>query len=250
MKAIKQATLTTPLTPARLRRTDDSGDYVVLERKESGDSETKGLVLQSGLGGLRGAGSRAVGKMSLPTPLVLFPARRMRMQFVATASNTRNVTVGELLAAFGNIGTVTNSAMVAMHTSVRIRSIKIWPSCSASSTGQADIIWTGAGANVPDNEKVRNVPVGVLVTGACVFTPPPKSLNSFWWSVPDSATQLFQGVVTTGGIIEVDCDLMQAQAFAPLTTTVATAVVGTIYYGYLDGATTHTWQPLGVVSTF
>jgi len=246
----KVQTLKRQLVPAPLRRSDTESDYVKVEavKQVQGESEVDSKKILAA-GGMKGEGKRS-GKMSLPPPLVLFPKRTLKMQFNCGSSTPTSVTAGALIAVWGNICTVTNSTMVAMHSAMRLRYVKIWAAPASASTEVIDVYWTGGSGNVPDQETARAVPTGVSVSGALTFTPPKGSLAAFWWDSVDNATQLFAITCSGGSIVELCCDVSQQVALSILSTTIATGTLGGVYYGYLDGVGSHRYQPIAVTSTF
>jgi len=204
--------------------------------------------------GRKTVSGRALAKMpggvSLPPAIKIFPPRRMRMYF-SNSTNTGSyaVSVGSLLGAFGGICTVTNSTVSTVHSSVRVLKVQLWPGPSTTAAGAADLTWSGASGNIPDDERIRPVPEGVSVTGVLTFTPPKASLAALWWDEPDNGTTLFNIQGTPGSVVLVDVQLTQAQTVIPFPSTVATGTVGTFYYLALDGPSSNKWTPIGVTTT-
>jgi hypothetical protein len=187
--------------------------------------------------------------MSLPSELTLFPPKRMRLQFYTTGQ-TRTITVSDLLLACGGIVTVVNSVLTSFHSSLKLRRVIIWPGPTSGTPQNATLDWLGASNFTPDRSKIRAMPEGVTVTGGLVFQPPKGSLNGFWQTSANGSSSVFSLAASAGSLIEVDLMVTIPVVDAPVTQTIATGVLGAVYYGYLDGSTTHNYAPVGLTSTF
>lgn len=170
---------------------------------------------------------------------------RYRFLNLANVAST-NITATDLLGAAGCIGSVTNTDVAALASSVRVKRVTLYggsPAQGAASTCR--IIWSGA-ANSPDvikSDTVMNAARNPFVTDI----PPPRSLAAFW---QQAGTQVvFSVQQSAGGIIDIDLDLCLADTLTGTTIPVAVAVVGTVYYLALDGPAGHTLVPVGLPTT-
>jgi len=201
------------------------------------------------MGAIRASRSSKTGKSSLPPSIQLFPPRGMSVQFRVSASTTANITVGQLLAAFGNITTVVNSKMSSFHSAIRLKRLIAWPPAVSGSVNTVDVFWAGGSGNTPDSERLRTLPDGITDTGAFIFKPPKNALSSFWWAGGVGTTVLFSVVLGTGTIFQVDAELTQANVFNPYESTVASAVLKSVYYLALDGPSGNHIVPIGLPTT-
>jgi hypothetical protein len=181
---------------------------------------------------------------TLPPPLVIFPARNLKLQFTLSAGVTnKNITVGNILCSMGMIASTTTNAY-SMHSAVRIKSVTFWPPAGPVTSW---LYWVGSGGNIPDQAKAAGVPGGITSSAAVRFTPPKGSLASFWWDSVDSSTTLFQIDVAENAIVMVEGDFTTASELPTISYTSTGLTAGVVYYGFLDGHGGSV-EPVGVVS--
>jgi len=199
----------------------------------------------------KGKGKRkSVGEQpSLPPSFNATPTVHQRFRFRASgAASGVGVAATSIIGALGVIGTVTNSDVASWASSFKIRSVTIWPPQVAGSD-LAFLEWTaGSSTFTKDETKVMAIPDGITATGPVVFRPPPKSLYSDWIAA-GNAGFLFTITCATGSIIDLDVDYTTSVALSNLIIPVATAVIGTVYYLALDGATTNKFVPVALPTT-
>jgi len=194
------------------------------------------------------------GAISLPPPIQVVPRFSHRYRFRATAAaNSLAVSLQDLLGAVGVVGAVVNSKVNTLSSTVRLRSITVWPSASTSGPDHAYVYWspTGLAGYVPDELWETAIPDGITVARALRFVPPSGSLASFWLN-PDSipsTTGVFVITAASGSIIDVDAELTLPVTGISSQITVATAVVGEFYWLALDGAASNVLVPLGFPTT-
>jgi len=243
----------TGLEPPKLVRSDKfhRDEQVGFETKKP-DPDGRSLPLTLLKGGVFDPGAVELrtksGGISLPPQLRLFPGVRRTLAHQGNSS-TVPVTVGTLLGAAGVIGTVTNSKVNTVFTSVRVRRIRIWPSPSSSGLQQSYVLWYGNSGNDPDYADVRPIPEGATSTGKLTFIPPERSLASFWNNTANASTAIFEINGGTNSVVYLDIELLQSAYFATLQQAVTTAVVGTMYYLALDGASSNTMPPIAALPT-
>jgi hypothetical protein len=189
---------------------------------------------------LRGKGS-ATG-IDLPKSLNVVPTVKHTFRFLSTSNNVGSVTVGTLLGALGSIGTSVVQT-TNWNASVRLHSIKVWPPAGSSSY----VEWVTTGGYAKDEIKDSSLPTGVTVSKSLVFTPPKLSFAALWQA--NVGNTLFKMYAPTGSIIDVHVSYCPVGSFATNSNTVATAVLGVIYYLYLDGSSTHYFQPVALPTT-
>jgi hypothetical protein len=188
---------------------------------------------------------------NLPPQLDATPAFRHVYRFQNSSSTPSAVTVLDLFGAAGTIGTVTNSTVTAWTSSLKLKKVVVWPSIiSSSAPVPTELTWgIGESGQVPDSAVIDSLPEGITSTKAMSFVPPQNSLASFWISEADSSAALFTITTSPGSIVDVHLSVRLSNVFPGSAVTVATAVVGTVYYLALDGPTTNRYVAIGVPTT-
>jgi len=189
--------------------------------------------------------------LQVQPPLLQTATRTLRTYRFQSSSgnNVHTITGGQLLSAMGGIATVTNTTVQSMHSSARIVKVEIWTSAQNAATVAPEFAWSNSLNNVPDEVKTRPaVPYGQL--GYLLERPPKKSAAEWWFDENSVSTPFFTLSAPIGTIIDVTLEGRIANAFPSVTQSVATATLGAIYFGYLDGPSIHVFQPLGVPTTF
>jgi len=243
MREVNRVVLQVPVKDAG----DLSDEKLELLSLASGDA----IPSFSNLGGrwVRGR-SKALANTSLPPKIDTTPTLDHVFRYTSTANTLVTITVADIFGALGVMGTVTNSKVQPMFGSFRINSLTIWPAASASTNSDIDLIWAG-GANsyIKDSEKERSIPAGISVTGPMRFFPP-KGSEMGLWHAATATGNLFSVMPGTGSIIDFHVTYTGVNAFTAGNITVATAVIGTVYYLALDGVSTHVLVPRGLTTTF
>lgn len=170
-------------------------------------------------------------------------------RFTSSGNTARNVNVGTLIGACGNTCVIANTSMNSWASSVKIKSIRIWSPAAAAADVSASVAWAATLNNVPDDEKLAST-VGSAFTGYFRSVPPRKSLASDWWSTTAGAQILFSITAPTNSIVDVTVAVRLCNVLPLQNLGIATGVLGNVYYGYLDGAATHSFVPVGLPSTF
>lgn len=172
------------------------------------------------------------------------------VRFGCTTGGAYSITVANLLGSLGVIGKVSNSSVVAVMSSVKLDHIKVWSSASSSTLSTAAVDWSaGQSSQVPDENVDDTIPQGTSVPSGLLFKPPRSSLASFWITSADSSAVLFKITVQAGSIVDVQCSYRMCDTISPLSITVATAVVGAMYYLALDGPTSNKLASTSMPST-
>jgi hypothetical protein len=192
-------------------------------------------------------------KVMAPPAMQVVPRIKKTYRYNVTGSPSGTaVTVGSLLAAMGAIGTVANTTIVSLCSSVRIKKIKIWPALNAAGSGNSldtYVVWASSIANQPDEKKDATLQTGSTVGRSMIYRPQAKSLGSFVWNSTSAATVLFNITAPQGSIVDITLDGWFANSIAPYAQAVGTATVGSVYFGCLDGSTTHLLPPVGLLTT-
>jgi hypothetical protein len=200
---------------------------------------------------LSGSRSRSMGSASLPPQIDNTLVVRSRIRYVAGADSLVSVSAQDLAGALGGVCTVTNSVFKPWASSFRIRKIVAWPSQSTTLLNAAAISWNSgiAGAN-RDSERSADIPEGITITEKVDFKPPPKSLASDWFAASVGTTNIFTMTCNEGSILDLHVDFTLSNQFSAGTSTIATGVLGSIYYLPLDGASSHQYFPVHLPTTF
>jgi len=169
-------------------------------------------------------------------------------RFTSTSGTATGITATSLLCAAGSIGTVTNTTVSAIGATVKVNRVSIWtPPASQGSFATCSVEWFG-GANT-NNKEVSDTSNSVATPASIHSRPPAKSLASFWNAIGTNA--LFVLTAPVGSIIDVNLSVIfnDDDSLGTAMTTVATAVVGTIYYLSLDPNATHRYVPVSLTTT-
>ncbi len=172
-----------------------------------------------------------------------------KYRFVAsTAFNGQIFPIG-LIGACGGVCTVTNTTISLLVESLRLKKIEVWSApATQGASSTCTVEWSGSD-NSP-NVEVSDTTISVARNAHLVTSPPNLSLASFW-TTPTSSNALFSLTCPINSIIDIWLDEVLAdQASALGTTTVATGVLGELYFLPLDGTTTHLLIPVSLNTTF
>jgi hypothetical protein len=198
---------------------------------------------------------QALASGNQPPLMDAAPYKRHTFRFRAVAATTGStITVGNILAACGGVGTVSNSTITGFCSSFRLKRIRAWAvsnvSASASNADILSVAWLGSTSNERDQNMVTSQ-VGVAQSLYMDTLPPQGTLASFWWGQAGIATQLFNLVSPIGAIIDVDLEFTQLTDLNTVGvnyTGFAAVTVGGVYYGYLDGKSGSNFVPIGLQS--
>lgn len=141
--------------------------------------------------------------------------------------------------------------MTSVASCVKLRKVSIWPASEAdTATGNnPEIEYVSGYGTTSDRSYVQSIPGGVSVSKPVVSKPGKDTLAALWQNSSASSTSLFTLYdINKGSIIAVDVSFMLRNAVPGINFTVATAVLGTMYYLYLDGATAKL-QPVALPNT-
>jgi len=249
--------LALPPCLARERKKEAARATIVTE--DSPDSKSKALIA-SPPGSVRSFGTkpkRKGGKLSkgtmLPPVLQTTPTLSHTFRFRTVASLTAvGCGLGGVLGALGSICTVTNSKVRTLASSLRVKSITMW--LPAGTTGDSAFLDWGNGSFsgfVKDESQLVTVPDGVTVTTALRFVPPAKSLCGDWLnpSTISLSTPLWFVNCPAGTIIDLDVEYTTSNVSQGVDQSVATGVLGLLYYLSLDGAGGNQIVPIGLLTT-
>jgi len=146
------------------------------------------------------------------------------------------------------MGTTTNTTVTAFTGSVRVKRVEIWAVGQTLGTAiTCSVLWAGT-TNSADVE-VSDTSVSTAAPAHINSRPPRNSLASFW-NIAGTQT-LFSLVAPAGCIIDVEVEqtLFDDDNGSNATVSVATAVVGTVYYLSLDPNATHRYAPISLTTT-
>jgi hypothetical protein len=172
-----------------------------------------------------------------------------KYRFRSTSGSVTAITPTSLLCAAGTIGTVTNTTVTSFFSSVRVTRVQIWaPVASQGAVATCSVLWAGSVSPFFQDREISDTSVSVTKPAFIDATPPRKSLAAFWQTA--STAVLFSLTAPTGAIIDVTVALtLSDDDTSSATSTVATAVVGTVYYLSLDPNATHLYIPVSLTTT-
>jgi len=177
---------------------------------------------------------------------------RHTFRYAASAAVTAtNVTANFVFGAIGGICTVANTTVTCWANSFRIRKMTVWAGASTTND-DVDVIFTDTSTDYfEDREMLVDIPAGITVERALVFTPPKTSICNFWVASSLATNTVMTLTVGSGSIVDMDVEFTLGSGnLTNKTQTVATGVLGTTYYLALDGTTNHKLVPRGVQTTF
>jgi len=190
------------------------------------------------------------GYPALPPMISLQPTMRHTFRFQAGAAATNvAVTAAALIAIPGSIGTAIHTAY-NIATTFKLHRVTIWPALSTSSDDVASLEWSNQTHQVKDDIKNMSLPEGQTASKSLVFTPP-AGTNASFWSDGSITGQLFLISAPSGSIVDVDMTFSFAAGLTNLSVTYAGSITtGLLYYGYLDGVSSHIFAPVTLLSQF
>jgi len=227
MQKRTSSVLPTPRKPEILVLDDDHFE----SKDQKSDLEgSKQLQLSSGASQTKSAG---LGQVLVPPPIVLFPPRTMTVRFFSSGASNVAVSTNHLVAIFGAIATNATTAY-SIHNRVRLRQVVAWP----ANGGTAGVTFDDTSSQFasPDQVKMDQLPTSISVSRRMIWTPGPKTLQANWVA-PSSSQFSFLYSLTSGGVMDVTCELSQCSVRPAVALTSSGMTVGLVYYGDLGTAT-------------
>jgi hypothetical protein len=230
----------------------------VLDDSPPLQAEVKSLVPSSKLEAKKSRtvkGGKAARCFSLPPTLdaVIQCRHVFRFQCTTGFSALQNITGGNLAGAIGGYCTTVNSTVKTIASSIRVHRVSVWPAVQSSPQNPPEIVWFSPITIMEkDASRERVLPAGVSVSSAVTEVPPKATICGDWFAVSSGASQPMFGLLNIGAgdVVDVDLSWTITNNLLGSTPAVATGVLGTYYYLYLDGSTTHQLQPIGKPTTF
>lgn len=186
----------------------------------------------------------------LPPELMTSPTFDQVLRFSNQASNPsfQPCTVGYLANACGGIA-ATTTLFYPWASSIRIKSIHIWPSATEVSGAvvpvATELRWAASAASgyTPEDVKDSTLPGGITVTRPGKYGPPKGSLANEWLGTVLAADNLFSILSPAGTIVDVHVLVRMSNTLAPFPSAVIVGgTAGLSYWGHMDGAQ---YLPLG-----
>jgi len=178
----------------------------------------------------------------------------IRLSHTYRFSNLTNavgqITSAKILGSCGTMCTLGNTTAANLFESFRIRKFSVWsppPGQGSFTTCSIDWVGTSQAPAVEISDTSNSVATPAFISSA----PPPSSNASFWQTPGIASVALFNYVIPSGSIIDLELDLILLDDDAIQTSnTIATGTVGNVYYLPLDGTTTHLLTPVSLTTTF
>jgi hypothetical protein len=169
-------------------------------------------------------------------------------RFINSARGQKNISYNNLAGVCGAVGTIVNSKVQPIASSLKVKKITVWP--GGDSTQQtAEILWNSPITTVEkDNTTVTSMPLNITVSAPFVSRPPKGTFARDWVNVNTNGSAFPFGInCPIGSVIDVHLVFTLANSYSvPSNTTVAAAALGGFYYLALDNAT---YIPQGVTTT-
>jgi len=192
---------------------------------------------------------------ALPPTLETVVMASHTFRFVCTTgfSALLNITGGNLAGITGGLCSTVNSVVTCPASSIRVHKVTIWPAQQAPVQNPPEIVWFSPITVMErDESKETILPAGISVSQALVSKPPANTLCSDWFACVTAASQPMFGLsnIASGTVIDVSLSYSVSNNLLGVDRSVATGVIKTWYYLYLDGSTSHSLQPVGKPTTF
>jgi len=200
---------------------------------------------------VQGNSSRKLRVPSLPPTVDTVVKAHSVLRFTATAAAASvNVTTASLMMACGGIGTIANSTVASVASTLKLHKITIWPASTTAGAGQnAEVLWSDLGGITKDESKSTAIPAGVTVADVISERPPRETQAHFWQSSSGGGSNLFALTCPAGSIIDVSVSWTLRNNISGVTQAGYAAVtLGAFYYARLDGVGGK-FLPLGVPTT-
>jgi hypothetical protein len=239
------------LSRAPLEETDAKGEVKFFPMAPGGprpslqEPDLKGLMVRRN--GLHQLSSKVARLPVMPPLLLTTPTFDQVLRFTAAASSSSVCGVGALATACGGLAGST-TAFYPWCSSIRIKSVHIWPSAIAVASAAAvcSLKWAGAAASgyTPEDLKDSSIPAGITITRPGKYGPPVGSLANNWLGQALQSDNLFTLQVPEGSVIDVHVLCRMNNTLTPFgSSVVVAATAGLAYWGHLDG-TSANFSPL------
>jgi hypothetical protein len=171
-----------------------------------------------------------------------------KFRFVASAAIVDvSIQSDDLLAVCGNIAyTTTNLTGIAR--SAKLKSVEVWTPTATSTTPTTCSVEWPASQRSPSME-VSDTSINISRPAHIKASPPKESLSAFWFDESTNAA-LFILNAPIGSVVDVQLEYFLLDSGTGIATTVTGATIGQLYYGYLDGDTTHLLAPVSLKAIF
>lgn len=195
----------------------------------------KAVKLKQTMKGRRGGS----GLLPLSKQIAIFEVIHSKLRFknpsAALASATTGlITINDVFGAILVVGKVTNTSVIPVATSFRLRKVTIWLAGGGSAEADASIEYFSANSDQePDMEYMNTIQAGTALCQAVSRRPPKNSTAGFWYRdtmSPVNTAVLGLKISNANSVVELDVDWTLPTAIISSTTiTVATATVGAFY---------------------
>jgi len=183
--------------------------------------------------------------------------RKFRFANTSTGSSSYNYTASDILGVPGSICYVSNSSGRAVAQSFRIKEIEVWG--APQSNGGVESIsleWTAQSAASQNNSSLQIMDTSINLASPCYLraNPPKGSQASFWQNSSNAGNKLFNLNIGANAIVDLTLEYVQlddnGDTFT-ITYNSGSAVLGNIYYGYLDnGSGSHLMAPIYLTANY
>ncbi len=165
-----------------------------------------------------------------------------------------SITALDILGAAGVYTKTSNSSVVPIFSSFRLRRLKVWATTVSGATpvGSVAVIWQGASTAAATDQMMVATSASISVPLFMDMKPPAMSQAAFW-NIESSGVifSIAPTLANTQLVVDLTLDLkMNTGGFSPVGITVVTAALGDTYYLALDGPGTNELLPVGLSSTF
>jgi len=196
----------------------------------------------------RNKGSRNNQKVVLtPPPFLPTVCAGHKFRFNC-GTNTGNFTItrGNLLNLM--VVATTTTTVARIYTGIKLKRVQIWvnPPVVGDPSLQCSLEWVGE-----NSPSVLHSDSTMGVRPAYISSKPPLDSSNRWWSMSGSqeADPLFSLSLPVGSVIDITTSIRFVDNEAAVNEGgIVGALVGTVYYNYLDGVTSGMLSPVGPVN--
>jgi hypothetical protein len=189
-------------------------------------------------------------KAPIPKPGQIATSVSSSRVFRFYGANQAAVTRGNMLGLLAMA--ITTGTLGGLISSIRIKHIKMW-GVSGNAIQGIGLLWKGGqGRDIMLNDVSTSTAYPPYISSS----PPPMSTASFWSSIDNASLSevLFELNPTSEEgaspvcVVDVSVDIvLQSSGTTPNVISAGTSSwsPGTVYYGYLDGVSSPSYQPVG-----
>lgn len=165
---------------------------------------------------------------------------RHKFRFIAQSAVNVKITNNDILASLGSVCYVVNSSGLSIAETYRIKSVEVWaPIASQGTAATCSVEWSPntTATNYSSSLQVSDTSINPQSPAHVRCRPPKGSVASFWQEPSAGSLNLLAIIAPAGSVVDVFLEYVLVDDNSnrvPTTYASASAVLGYMYYGYLD----------------